>query len=500
MGQWGSRRLVRGAALGLGIMVLGAGSVFACGSEEPATCEGAACVDASSETSTPPVDAAGDGALPADASDASATDSGDAVAPEAGDDAGCQGQPGTLDTSFGDGGISVVGFAGESVSGDDLAIQPDGKIIVGGVKTPAGDHFAVMRFTRSGALDTTFGTNGVAQTRVGNTSHSVTAVALQPDGKILLAGFTRFVGQNPDFALLRYTSDGVLDATFGVGGVVLTDFGTRTDQVRAMALMPDGRIVLGGQTLTDDLSIADMAFARYMPDGTLDSTFGTGGRAVVDVRGTRDEARGVAVLSGGQIVASGLSKNTSGDWYDVAVVKLLADGSFDSTFGQSGRFVSAFGGPGSDVGAGIVVDSSGKLVVAGLAGGNDIGALRLTTSGAVDPTFGVGGRARIDFASRNEDGTGVVLEPGGKVLLVGVSASAVVTDTRVGIARLLADGSADSTFGVGGSMLVPLPPGYFGGSGVATAVALDRCGAVIVGGWLEEGLARSRVGLIRIHR
>jgi uncharacterized delta-60 repeat protein len=269
-----------------------------------------------------------------------------------------------------------------------------------------------------------------------------------------------------------------------------------------MALMSDGRIVLGGQTLPDDLSTSDMAFARYMPDGTLDSTFGTGGRAVVDVRGTIDEARGVAILPGGQIVASGLSKNTSGDWYDVAVVKLLADGSIDSTFGQSGRFVSAFGGPGSDVGAGLVVDSVGGLLISGLAGGNDMGAIRLGAAGVLDSSFGDRGRVRIDFSGRSEDGTGLAMEPGGRVLLIGVSASPVVNDdTPVGVARLLADGGADPTFGVGGSALIPLPPGNFGGSGVAADVALDRCGAVIVGGWLQGGtVIRSRVGLIRIHR
>jgi uncharacterized delta-60 repeat protein len=405
-----------------------------------------------------------------------------------------------LDTSFGDGGISVTKFSTESASGDAVAIQPDGKIIVGGVKTPAGQHFAVMRFTRAGALDTSFGTNGVAQTRVGNTSHSVTAVALQPDGKILLAGFTRFVGQNPDFALLRYTSDGVLDATFGAGGVVLTDFGTRTDQVRAMALMADGRIVLGGHTLTDDLSIADMAFARYMPDGALDSTFGSSGRVVVDVRGTPDEARGVVVLPGGQIVAAGLSKNPGG-WADLAMLKLKADGAIDTTFGQAGVFTSSFGGPENDVANALAVDALGRPIAGGTAGSVDFGALRLTPGGTIDSSFGTGGRARIDFGGRGDQASDITIEPGGRVLMVGSSVSGVATDVRVGIARLLTDGTLDSTFGVGGSALIPLPAGYFGASAVARAVALDRCGAVVVGGWGEEAAAGlSRVGMVRIHR
>jgi len=382
-----------------------------------------------------------------------------------------------------------------------VAFQQDGKLVVGGVKTPAGQHFAVMRFTPAGALDATFGTNGVAQTRVGTSSHVASAIAVQPDGKILLAGFTRFVGQNSDFALLRYTSDGALDTTFGTGGLVLTDFGGETDQARTMVLLPDGRIVLAGQTVSDDLAIADMAFARYLPDGSLDPAFGTGGRAVVDVRGTPSEVRSISVLGNGQIVAAGLSKNPVGSWSDVVVARLRVDGSVDAAFGQAGYFISAFGGPGNDIGAGLVVDSFDRLLVAGLAGGNDFGVLRVTTAGTLDSVFGLGGRARFDFSGRNDTGSAVVSEAGGKTLVVGSSLTGATNDAKIGVVRFLSDGAVDPAFGLAGSTLVSLPVGFTGAGSIARAVALDRCGAVVVGGWVEDVPAGlSRVGLVRIRR
>jgi uncharacterized delta-60 repeat protein len=180
-------------------------------------------------------------------------------------------------------------------------------------------------------------------------------------------------------------------------------------------------------------------------------------------------------------------------------MKLMVDGSLDSTFGQSGLFVSSFGGPSNDLANGLAMNAAGRPVVGGLAGGVDFLALRLTPSGAIDSSFGTGGRARVDFDGRNDNASSIVIEPGGKSLVVGSSLSGVATDSRIGIARLLDDGRADSTFGTGGSSLIPLPTGF---SGVgASAVAIDRCGAVVVGGWLEEGgVVRPRIGMLRIHR
>ena len=126
------------------------------------------------------------------------------------------------------------------------------------------------------------------------------AMALQPDGKLVVAG-----DSDANFALARYNSDGSLDAGFGTGGKVITSFGG-TDQASAVILQPDGKIVVAGQTDTG-VSI-DFALARYMPDGSLDGAFGSGGRVTTNFIGNSDDlGSAVALQSDGKIVVGGTS-------------------------------------------------------------------------------------------------------------------------------------------------------------------------------------------------
>lgn len=489
----------RAALYGAGASLALTLAAFACGSntEPPPACDGADCADVATPDASSPTEAGPDGP------DTNTPDAD--AAPDAGDasDTGsaCTGPAGTLDPTFGDGGMVVLTFAGENASADAVLVQPDGKVVVGGVKTPAGDSFALVRLTSNGALDPTFGSGGVAQTRVGNTSHAVRAVALQPDGKILLAGYTRFVGQNFDFAVLRYSANGVLDPTFGTDGVVLTDFSSRTDQAMAMALMGDGRIVLSGQTLSDDLTIGDMAFARYNADGSLDTTFGNGGRAMVDVRGTPDQARGIALLAGGKIVAAGTSRDPAVSRTDIAAVRLNADGTLDPAFGTAGVFVTSFGGPGSQTANAVVLDPTGRPVLGGSYGTTaprDFSVIRLTAAGAFDPTFGSSGLATLDFQGRDDNGSFVLAEASGNYLVGGSSLTTTgPSEPRVGLARLLADGGIDPTFGTAGKALTQLPPGF---SGLASAGALSPCAVTVVGGWIDGATNLSSIGVVRYRR
>ena len=495
--SWWRGRLVLVGALAAAL----GGFAFACGSEDgggSAPCEGAGCDEGGSEGSTPTEGG----------SDTSTTDGGGETGSDAGDagdasDTGatCTGQPGTLDPTFGDGGIVVLSYGSETATASAVAIQPDGKIIVGGTKTNNGQGFAVVRLLSNGTLDPTFGTAGLVETKVGNTSHVLSAVALQPDGKILIAGYTRFVGQNFDFAVLRYSADGTLDTTFGTAGVVLTDFATRTDQAMAMVLMADGRILVSGQTLTDDLTIADMAFARYNADGSLDTTFGVGGRAMVDIRGTPDQARGVALVPGGKILAAGTSRDPAISRIDIAAVRLNADGSVDTTFGTAGLFVTNFGGPGSQTAQRVAIDATGKVVLAGLYGTtlpNDFGILRLTVAGTLDPSFGGTGVVTTDFGGRADDGLILLHQQDGKFVVAGTSLSGTPTDGRIAVARYLDDGGLDPNFGAGGKTLTPLPSGFFGAN--ASGGVLGSCGFVVVGGWGDVATNLSRMGIVRYRR
>jgi len=490
--SWRKSPVVFGAALAFSLAAL----AVACGSEDGsghAACEGAACDDAG----------AVDGSTGSDTSTADGAADAVADAHDAADgDVTCPGPAGTLDPTFGDGGMVVIAFPGEQASADAVITQPDGRIVVAGVKTPAGDYFDLVRLTATGALDSTFGDGGVTQLRVGNTSHATRAVARQPDGKLLLAGYTRFVGQNFDFAVLRFTADGVLDTTFGTNGVVLTDFGTNTDQAMAMAVMPDGRIVVSGQTLSDDLTVADMAFARYNSDGSLDTTFGSGGRATVDVRSTPDQARAIALLAGGKVLAAGTTRDPNTSRTDITAVRLNVDGSLDTAFGDQGKFVSTLGGPGNDTGNALALDAKANLVTAGLAGGIDFGTTRLTSAGTPDPTFGASGVVRTDFDGRNDHAAGVAVQEDGKIIVAGSSLSATPSDGRIAIVRHLTNGAPDPTFGASGLLLRSLPTG-FSGTALANGIVLDRCGGVIVGSWFDDAAGpsgESRIGVMRFRR
>lgn len=238
--------------------------------------------------------------------------------------AAAQTTPGTLDPTFGIGGqvvtdfSALVGFEKADVA-RDVAIQADGKIVVVG----SGSFepiFSLARYNPDGSLDTTFGEGGLVITSFGHTNpvtgepgrESAFGIAIQADGKIVVAGFISYPGDpgtrgTIDFALARYNPDGSLDTSFGAGGLVTTDFDSMMDQARDLAIQSDGKIVVVGFTgpsLPSETPV-DFALARYNPDGTLDVTFGTGGRVVTTDFNFTSFAESVAIQSDGKIVVAG---------------------------------------------------------------------------------------------------------------------------------------------------------------------------------------------------
>jgi uncharacterized delta-60 repeat protein len=203
-------------------------------------------------------------------------------------------------------------------------------------------RFALVRYNADGSLDATFGQGGQVLTGLTDDEGDYSkphALALQPDGKLLAAGtsYSADAGRNV-FALARFNADGTFDATFGTGGRVLTPVDTAgdagNDQATALALAADGSIVLAGGTGTYP---ANFAAARYRPDGTLDPTFGSGGTVVTDLGGD-DKAAAVAIQPDGKIVLAGHY-----DYDDFAVVRANADGSLDTAFGTEGLVRTPFG-------------------------------------------------------------------------------------------------------------------------------------------------------------
>ena len=247
-------------------------------------------------------------------------------------------------------------------------------------------------------LDATFGAGGKVATVLGKGQGE--AIAIQPDGSIVVAG--RALGESSfDFAVLRYLANGSLDTSFGSGGVATVDLAAGSDdEAFGVALQADGKIVVVGKTRvgggTDDFGVA-----RWHPDGTLDDTFGTAGVTTTDIAGGHDGAQGVAIQADGAIVAAGNAGN--GPDNDFGVVRYLPDGTLDAGFGSGGKVTTTIGGM-TDLAQAIALTADGAIVVVGRVapdGGSasDFGLVRYLADGTPDPAFGDGGIVRTDFGS-----------------------------------------------------------------------------------------------------
>jgi uncharacterized delta-60 repeat protein len=248
-------------------------------------------------------------------------------------------------------GIEVLNGVAEIVAAGGVALSN------------TNDAFAVVRYNPNGLLDSNFGTGGKVMTDITSSWDDGNSVAIQTDGKILMAGTSNGRQDASEFAVVRYNTDGSLDPFFGSGGIAQTALGA--GRAWAIALQSDGKIVLAGQGL-GSYSGVHGAVARYTASGAVDTTFGAGaGYVVTPMTGTdNDYFDGVAVQGNGQIVAVGNNAPPSGG--SSGLVRYNADGTLDNTFGNGGIVVPAFGGADS----GVAIQADGKIVVSCFNGGN----------------------------------------------------------------------------------------------------------------------------------
>lgn len=255
---------------------------------------------------------------------------------------------GILDTTYGTAGITNTDFAGASNLAMGSVLQADGKLIIAG---NSGNDMVVARYTTSGILDTTYGTGGATTTDFFGGTDVGYAIALQADGKALVAGES-----SNDFAIARYNSSGVLDTTFGTGGITTTDFAATVDSARAMVLQADGKIVVVGT------SANNFALVRYDTSGILDTTFGTAGKTTTDFLASTDVANTVALQPNGKIVVAG-NAAIAGISH-IGVARYSSDGILDTTFGTAGIIQSNLTGS-IDEGRGLALQPDGKILVGG---------------------------------------------------------------------------------------------------------------------------------------
>jgi uncharacterized delta-60 repeat protein len=391
---------------------------------------------------------------------------------------------GSLDPSFGGNGKVAATFGG---SDSAMVLQPDGKVIMVG----GGADFTVARYNSDGTLDGSFGDAGLAITDIEGGSDRAHAVALQSDGKIVVAGYAR-VGNNDDFAVVRYLANGTPDPAFGTLGEVTTDFFGTRNRAYAVAITADGQVLVAGETQLP-VSGGDFALVRYSAGGVLDTSFGGAalGKVTTDIVGGTDNGRNIAIGSGGSILVTG-TITLAGDpvLEHLGAARYTADGLPDSSFDTDGKLSIN----GRSLGDGLALLADGKLLVAGsIPAGNDrdFAVMRLLANGAPDGTFGSGGLATVSFTASNDFGRSVALQADGKILVSGQSSN--LTNPDFAVARFGANGVLDRTFDGDGKLTVD----FFGSGDSAETVAVRADGRIMLGGFAANGTA-VRFALARV--
>jgi uncharacterized delta-60 repeat protein len=375
---------------------------------------------------------------------------------------------GDLDPTFGGDGKVISELTSGTDSIMDIAIQPDGKILAAG--TSFGD-FAVARYNSDGTLDSAFGSGGVATADFDGFQDFGYAVALQQDGKIIVVGWA-IVASAQDFGLVRFNSNGSLDTTFGTGGFVNTNFDTGNDSAYDVAIQSDGKIVVVGDVAIGGLF--EFGIARYNSNGSLDGSFGTGGKVSNLPQGY---ASGVAVQSDGKIVAVG--RIITGSDVDFAIARYNSNGSLDTTFNSTGEVITDLGGMDDNLEE-VAIQSDGKIVVVGSSRPSsdwDFAVARYNSNGSLDSTFGSGGAVITDFTLQDDGAFSVAIDSNSKIVVAGLAViNGNPEDTAV--VRYNSDGSLDSGFGTGGKVTFD----YANSLDYAEALALHADGKIVVAG------------------
>ena len=390
--------------------------------------------------------------------------------------AAARAQAGGLDPAFGSAGLVTLDLGGQE-TGFDVALQPDGRILTAGViQQPDLDlDFALTRSLPDGSPDPSFGSGGGVRTDFGGLDQAE-AVALQPDGRILVAGRTEASGGpqlDSDVALARYLPDGSLDPSFGVGGRVTTDLGTNTHlspgDGYGLELMPDGRIVFAGLSVTVTNDRRFFAL-RYLPDGSLDVSFGFLGITGTSLPGALAPAM-VLQPDGRILLGGGAFPGSTG--HDFALLRYLPSGLPDAGFGTGGVVFTDLGGV--DACTALALQPDGRIVAAGRSS-DDFALARYLADGSPDPSFGAGGLVTTDLGGP-DGGEALVVEPGGRIVVAGDDG--MVADPDFLLARYRSDGALDPTFGSGGTVTTPFAPGT--GDRVSAMVRQDDGKLVVAG-------------------
>ncbi len=354
-------------------------------------------------------------------------------------------QEGQLDLTFGVNGMDALEVDTLSMSISDMVVQADGRILTTGrVFTPEGWDVFVIRRLADGGPDATFGDMGFVRMDLGTYWDDGRSIVVQSDGRILVASESSQNGLESTVIVLRYLPDGSLDDTFGEDGIASAP-PSALGHPYDMAVNADGTILVVGTSAHYE----NLAVYRFTASGEPDATFQQGGVLVDHVFGGTNQADRVCPQEDGKILLACL--HGSAGAYDVSIVRLMADGTRDTDFGNNGVVYLNIG-PGDALVGGIGLQSEGRIVVACYRNSHPhfgIHVARFRPDGTPDPEFGTNGTTIISTASVPERVRGLVVQPDDAILLGG-SKNLIPTGRVVMVARLTTDGHLDGTFGTGG--------------------------------------------------
>lgn len=394
-----------------------------------------------------------------------------------------------VDISFNGTGKVMTDFSGGTDVAIEVLVQSDQKIVV--VGSAGSSFFALARYNTNGSLDTTFGNNGRVITDFDplGGSEGAAAAVLQPDGKIIVAGYVAIVNPGESyFAVARYNTDGSLDQTFGSGGKASAFIVQHVHRVRGVALGQDGKIVVVGEYFAANQTTQSL-IVRFTPSGSLDGTFGSGGK-VTDIRGVgladRNVPRSVAIQPDGKVVTSGAfyqnMSSSSGD--DVTMVRYNENGTYDTSFGSGGRLLIPSPGVSESINA-IALLPDGRIAGAGRSG-QDVLLLRFNANGSLDMTLDGDGRVTTAIIN-NTQAHSIMIRPSGKMLVSGQTFTAA---QGMIVIYYNADGSLDTSFSGDGKLAF----GFEGSFATAAhGMAVDGLNRIVLCGTSGDQFAVARL-------
>ncbi len=399
--------------------------------------------------------------------------------------------PGSLDLTFDTDGKVTTAIGTSNDEGRSVAIQSDGKIVVAGQSYNGTNYdFAVVRYNANGSLDNTFDTDGKVTTAIGTGNDAGRSVAIQSDGKIVVVG-SSVNGSYANYAVVRYNTNGSLDNTFDTDGKVTTAVGAYGDEGYGIVIQNDSKIVVAGTSSTG--AAEAFSLIRYNANGSLDNTFDTDGKVTTPTGFNSNlYGRALAIQSDGKILVAGFMQDLS--IFDFALIRYNTNGSLDITFDTDGIVTTDIGNFWEE-GHSIAIQSDGKILVAGEsenAFNYEFALVRYNTNGSLDNSFDTDGIVTTSVGSGDDEAYDLAIQSDGKILVVGGSSNGSNYD--FGLARYNINGSLDNTFDTDGKVTTSIGTAF----DHAYSVAIQSDGKIVVAGQSQNG-ANFNIALARYN-